>query len=73
MFFEDSCGSSSKKIRYICKADKKLVLKRVFLNKKPNLDSEAREEDLETLKKQILHRAVPKSSSAGPSAAPSDL
>lgn len=73
VFFEDSCPSLAKKIRYICKADKKLVLKRVFLNKKPNLDSEVREEDLETLKRQILHRAVPKSSSAGPSAAPSDL
>lgn len=74
VFFEESEPSLAKKIRYVCKADKKLVLKRVFLNKKTNPDTEeVREEDLETIKRQVLHRPVPKSSSAGPSAAPSDL
>jgi len=49
------------------------VLKRVFLNKKTNPDSEEAREDLESIKRQVLHRPAPKSSSAGPSAAPSDL
>ena len=74
VFVEESEVPTAKRARFVYKADKKLVLKRVFLNKKANPDTEeASGEVLETLQKQVLHRQVPKLSAGGPSAAPSDL
>jgi hypothetical protein len=73
--FSDGSEPQSKRIRYICKADKKLVLKRVFLNKKttPELEN-ADGEVLEAIKEAGLQNQTKfKPSTAGPSAAPSDL
>ena len=73
--FSDGSEPQSKRIRYICKADKKLVLKRVFLNKKTTPDLEnADGEVLEAIKEAGLQNQTKfKPSTAGPSAAPSDL
>lgn len=75
VFVEESEIPPTKKTRYICKADKKLVLKRVFLNKKPNPDAKEtiNEETGGILQRQVLQSKFQKVSAAGPSAAPSDV
>ena len=73
--FSDGSEPQSKRIRYICKTDKKLVLKRVFLNKKANSEVTTTDADVleskesETQSQETKFRPCP----AGPSAAPSDL
>lgn len=69
VFSEQSEVTPAKRLRYAYKADKKLVLKRVFLNQKVNPVTEGTkgEETLETVKRQVLTRQ------SGPTAAPSDL
>ena len=73
--FSDGSEPQSKRIRYICKTDKKLVLKRVFLNKKANSEVTTTDADVleskesETQSQATKFRPCP----AGPSAAPSDL
>jgi len=75
VFFEESEIPKTKRARYICKSDKKLVLKRVFLNKKANPDAKdaSDEETVEISKKQVSQSHIQKFSAAGPSAAPSDV
>ena len=74
VFSELSDVSPAKRARYFCKADKKLVLKRVFLNQKINSTAEGSkgEEDLEIVKRQVLTRQSSKKVS-GPNAVQSDL
>jgi len=72
--FSDGSEPQSKRIRYICKADKKLVLKRVFLNKKANSEVESTDVDAETKESETQIQATKfRPCPAGPSAAPSDL
>ena len=74
VFSELSDVSPAKRARYFCKADIKLVLKRVFLNQKINSTAEGSkgEEDLEIVKRQVLTRQSSKKVS-GPNAVQSDL
>jgi hypothetical protein len=69
VFSEVSEVTPAKRVRYAYKADKKLVLKRVFLNQKVNPVTEGTkgEEALETVKRPVLTRQ------GGPTAAPIDL
>jgi hypothetical protein len=69
VFSELSEVTPAKRVRYAYKADKKLVLKRVFLNQKVNPVTEGTkgEEALDKVKRLVLTRQ------AGPTAAPSDL
>merc|ERR1711994_984844 len=71
--FSDGSEPQAKRIRYICKADKKLVLKRVFLNKKTSSELESTDaEGLEAEKSEAQsHTTKFRPCPAGPSAAPS--
>ena len=74
VFFEDSGIPASKRVRYSCKADKKLVLNRVFLNKKADLVAENdKTEESNALNRQLTEQKIAKCSVSGPKPAPSDI
>lgn len=74
VFFEDSGIPASKRARYICKADKKLVLNRVFLNKKADLVAENdKTEESNALNRHLTEQKITKCNVSGPKPAPSDI